>query len=331
MKMILAGDIGGTKTNLALFEKATGAELREVEQDSFPSREYDGLEAVIVEFLKGRQLPLEAACFGVAGPVINGVSKTTQLPWVVSEESLSRVLHLDNVRLLNDLEATAYGVLVLKSDAFVTLNQGEPKGQGNIAVIAVGTGMGASALVWDGARYHATASEAGHADFAPRNEPEIEFLRYMLTIKHRISYERILSGAGLVNIYNFLKERGHAEEPVWLTSVMAASEDQAATISRLALAGETLICVKALDLFVAVYGAQAGNLALTFKATSGVYVGGGIAPKIIEKLKDGAFIKAFKDKGRLSPLVEATPVHVIMNQRTALVGAAEHAATRQMR
>lgn len=184
-------------------------------------------------------------------------------------------------------------------------------------------------MFWDGADYHVVASEGGHADFAPRNELEIELLRYLLTIKSRVSYERVLSGPGLVNVYNFLKTFGHGEEPDWLADAFATSDDHAMTISQNALLGNAPLCVKALDLFVAVYGAQAGNLLLTLKATGGVYIGGGIAPKIIDKLKDGTFMNAFKDKGRLSRLVAAAPVHVIMNPKTALLGAANY-ANRQM-
>jgi glucokinase len=329
--MILAGDIGATKTNLALFEEGAGGELSKIEGRKFPSNDYAGLEAVITEFLDGRNLPVEAAAFGVAGPVIDGVSRITQLPWVISRTSIQDTLRIDDVWLINDLEATAYGVPALKEEQLVTLNEGHRESGGNLAVIAAGTGLGEAALVWDGAHYHVMASEGGHVDFAPRNELEIDLLRYLLTKKHRISYERILSGPGLVNVYNFLKDTGKAEEPDWLRSEMESSDDAARTISQTALAGRAEICVKALDIFVSLYGAQAGNLALTVKATGGVFVGGGIAPKIIEKLKDGAFIEAYKDKGRLSPLVEAAPVFVIMEPLTALIGASRLARARKGR
>jgi glucokinase len=326
--MILAGDIGGTKTNLALFEEGADGQLAQIELRSFPSQDYEGLERVVAEFIRGRKLPLRAACFGVAGPVIGGVSRTPNLPWEVSAKSLASSLHLENVRVINDLEATAYGVPALNRDQLVVLNQGEEKGSGgNIAIIAAGTGLGEAALVWDGAHYHAMASEGGHADFAPRNELEMDLLRYLLTLKKRVSYERVLSGPGLVNIYNFLKARGHAEEPSWLKEAILASDDPAPIISETALAGKASICVKALDMFAAVYGAQAGNLALVFKATGGVYVGGGIAPKIVDKLTDGTFVAAYMDKGRLSPMVIAAPVYVIMNPKTALIGAVHYAAS----
>ncbi|HEX8176339.1 MAG TPA: glucokinase [Pyrinomonadaceae bacterium] len=327
--MILAGDIGGTKTNLALFDEGAGGELQKKEERTFASNDYAGLEAVIAEFMNGRELPVEAGAFGVAGPVINGVSRITQLPWIISSASLQDCLGTGEVWVINDLEATAYGVPSLKEEQLVTLHQGERARGGNIAIIAAGTGLGEAALIWDGARYHAMASEGGHVDFAPRNELEIELLRYLLTKKHRISYERILSGQGLVNVYDFFRERGLAEEPEWLRAEIASSEDAAPIISQAALAGRAEICVKALDLFVSIYGAQAGNLALTVKATGGVFVGGGIAPKIIEKLRDGRFVEAYRDKGRLSPLVEGAHVAVIMEPRTALMGAANYAAARR--
>lgn len=329
--MILAGDIGGTKTNLALFEEGTAGALSKNETRSFPSNDYSGLEAVIVEFLNGRNLSIDAAAFGVAGPVIDGVCRATQLPWVVSRTSLQDVLRIDDVWVINDLEATAYGVPTLVPEQLVTLNPGQRAHGGNIAVIAAGTGLGEAALIWDGAHYHAMASEGGHVDFAPRNELEIELLRYMLGIKHRVSYERILSGPGLVNVYNFLKESRVEDEPEWLRRELETSDDHARTISQAGLSQRAEISVRALDMFVSIYGAQAGNLALTVKATGGVFVGGGIAPKIIEKLKDGKFVEAYKDKGRLSPLVEGAPVEVVMEPLTALIGAAHYASMRRTR
>jgi glucokinase len=327
--MILAGDIGGTKTNLALFEEGAGGALSKTETRSFPSNDYSGLEAVIIEFLNNRTLPIDAAAFGVAGPVIDGVCRATQLPWVVSRTTLQDLLRIDDVWVINDLEATAYGVPTLAPEQLVTLNPGRRAQGGNIAVIAAGTGLGEAALIWDGTNYHAMASEGGHVDFAPRNELEMELLRYMLGIKHRVSYERILSGPGLVNIYNFLKDKGVEEEPEWLKRELESSDDAARTIGETGLGGRAEICVRALDIFVSIYGAQAGNLALTVKSTGGVFVGGGIAPKIIEKLKDGKFVAAYKDKGRLSPLVEGAPVEVIMEPLTALIGAANYASRRR--
>lgn len=325
MMTILAGDIGGTKTNLALFDNSS-SELDSFEEQTFPSASYAGLEAVIKQFLNDRELEISSACFGIAGPVIDGVCRTPNLPWVVSEKAIKEEMGFGAVRLINDLEATAYGIPSLKPDRLITLNEGNESEHGNIALIAAGTGLGEAAMIWDGANYHVIASEGGHSDFAPRNEFEMGLLRYLLTLNLHVSYERVLSGPGLVNVYNFLKTDEYAEEPAWLGEALAVSDDHAMTISQCALEGRADLCVRALDLFVSIYGAQAGNLALTFKATGGVYIGGGIAPKISDKLRDGTFMEAFKDKGRLSPLVAATPVRVIMNPKTALVGAANFAA-----
>lgn len=321
---ILAGDIGGTKANLALYE-GSAQQLSLIAEQKFPSPDYQSLEALIEEFIKGRGVDLQAACFGIPGPVIDGESPTTNLPWMVSAKSLAALLNIEHVSLINDLEATGYGIPALGSDQLLTLNEGEAESAGNIALIAAGTGLGQAALTWDGARYRAMASEGGHADFAPRNDLEIELLRYLLTKHKRVSYERVLSGPGLVNVYNFLKTSGYADEPDWLREALTASDDQAKTISQAALEAKAELCVKALDVFASIYGAQAGNLALAFKATGGVYVGGGIAPKISGKLTDGAFLEAFKNKGRLSPMVAATPVYVILNPKTALLGAARYA------
>lgn len=321
---ILAGDIGGTKALLALYE-SSGQELVLVKEGKFISRDYESLESLIEEFIGKDKLKLEAACLGIPGPVLDGASKTTNLPWLVSEKSLASFLRINEVYLLNDLEATAHGIQLLGREQLLTLNHGEAEEHGNIALIAAGTGLGQAAMLWDGARYRVMASEGGHGDFAPRDELEMALLRYLLTLKKRVSYERVLSGPGLVNIYNFLKTSGYAEEN-WLSEVLTASEDQAKTISQTALEGKSELCVKALDVFAGVYGAQAGNLALTFKAMGGVYVCGGIAPKIAAKLADGTFVAAFKDKGRLSPLVAAAPVRIVMNPKTALLGAASFAA-----
>ncbi len=322
---ILAGDIGGTKTNVALFEKRA-SELVTIEERTFRSADYPGLEAVIKEFHDGRKLELGAACFGIAGPVIDGVCRTPNLPWMVSELEIKQALGLDRVRLINDLEATGHGVRLLTTDQLIELNKGEKDDTGNLALVAAGTGLGLAALIWNGAGYDVLASEGGHADFAPRNDREMKLLTYLLTRKKRISYERVLSGPGLVNVYSFLKSEVETDETEAVTKRLADGTDKAQVISEAGISGESELCVNALNMFVAIYGAQAGNMALTFKATGGVYLGGGIAPKIISKLNEGGFMEAFKDKGRLSPMVEATPVQVIMNPKTALMGAANYAA-----
>lgn len=328
---ILAGDIGGTKANLALYEVEARGSLALIDERRYVSHDYESLESLIEEFIKGHDRELRAACFGIPGAVVDGEARLPNLPWLVSRKNLAAALKLNEVHLINDLEATAHGIGALDASQIVTLNEGEAEGRGNLALMAAGTGLGEAALFWDGARYRVAASEGGHADFAPRNKLEMELLAYLLTKHQRVSYERVLSGPGLVNVYNFFKESGRAAEPAWLAEALAASDDQAQTIAEAALAEKAELCVRALELFVTIYGAQAGNLALIFKATGGVYVGGGIAPKIIGKLGDGLFMKAFKAKGRLSPLVAAMPVHVIMNPKTALIGAAHYAVNQLSR
>ncbi len=320
--MILAGDIGGTKTNLGWFEMRAGRLTAQGER-RFPSQQYASLEAILEEFIQGHERDTTGACFGIAGPVAEGRSQTTNLPWVVDATVLQRTLKLGHVGLINDLEATAYGTQTLPEEAFEVLNAGRSKPHGTMAVIAAGTGLGEAALIWDGRQYRAMASEGGHADYAPRNELEIELFRYLSKRFGRVSYERVLSGPGKVNVYQFLKETGRGDEPPWLTALLADG-DPCPVISEMALNGRSQLCAEALDLFVSIYGAEAGNLALKTLALGGVYVGGGIAPKILQKLRDGAFMKAFTDKGRLAAVLSQIPVRVILEERTALFGAAHY-------
>jgi glucokinase len=321
--MILAGDIGGTKTNLGLFDVVSDA-LMLHRQQSFPSKQYSGLDSIVEGFMAGISEPAVAACFGVAGPVIEGHSVTPNLPWVVESEVLAERLNLDSVALINDLEATAYGIAELKPEEFVTLNNGTPE-PGNAALIAAGTGLGVASLFWDGKKHLPSASEGGHQDFAPRNKLEIELMQHLLEKSKHVSVERVLSGPGLFAIYEFLRDAGYAEESPSIAERLR-DHDPSSVVANAALSRESDLCVKALDMFASIYGATAGNAALLLKATAGVYVGGGIAPKIIDKLTDGTFVKAFTEKGRLSSLLEAIPVRVIMNDKTALLGAARVAA-----
>jgi glucokinase len=321
--MILAGDIGGTKTRLAFF-MTVGERLKSVAEETFPSHEYRGLGEIVHTFLARHQISPAQAGFGVAGPVIHGRSETTNLPWVIDAQQLATQLGIASVALLNDLEANAHGVAMLEAEDFVVLNQGAVGAKGNAAIIAAGTGLGEAGFYWDGVRHHPFACEGGHADFAPRNELEAELLRYLLRQFTHVSYERVLSGPGLYNIYQFLRDSGRGEEPPWLTEELR-QHDPAAAISQAALAGRAALCMQALDLFVSLYGAEAGNLALKVMATAGLYVGGGIAPKIVQKLADSTFMQAFIAKGRMQPLLEAMPVRVILNDRTVLLGAARYA------
>jgi len=317
--MILAGDIGGTNTRLALVE-AAGERLRLVAYERFRSREHGDFLAVLSRFGPLQAGRLDAAGFGVAGPVVDGRCEATNLPWIVDAGAIARQLDLPRVSLVNDLQAIAHAIPALPATDFGVLNAGVAAA-GSQAVIAAGTGLGEAGLYWDGRRHHPFASEGGHADFAPRTPLEMELLRYLLTRYKRVSYERVVSGPGLRNIYAFLKESGRGEEPGWLRERMAR-EDPAAVISGAALEERCPLCVQALDLFVSLYGAEAGNLALKVLAVGGVFVAGGIAPKIMPKLADGTFREAFVTKGRLSPLLEATPVRVVLNERAGLLGAA---------
>jgi glucokinase len=325
--LILAGDIGGTKTHLALFSRRNG-KLREEERKIFASQSYSGLKPVLQEFLGSHQRPIEGACFGIAGPVVDGKVKTTNIPWLVDGEEIATALSLGSVALLNDLEASAYGIFTLEPHELFTLNEGVSGRRANKVLIAAGTGLGEATLYDDGRDYHPLASEGGHGDFAPRDDTEIDLLWYLIKKFGHVSYERVVSGPGIANIYAFLRDSGRIEEPGWLKEKIAAAEDASAAISQEGLAGNSAIAVQTLDLFVSVYGAEAGNLALRGKATGGVYVGGGIAPKILAKLKDGSFMRAFLDKGRYRELLSSIPVRVILNDKAALQGAAFYAAFR---
>ncbi|MCI0455153.1 MAG: glucokinase [Candidatus Dadabacteria bacterium] len=329
--MILAGDIGGTKTTLAYFRIEAG-QLKTTVESTFSSREHGSLREIARKFVSTNSLRIEHACFGVAGPVKEGRSETTNLPWVVDSKVLSVELGIETAWLINDLEATAYGIKALEPKDFTILNNGASDAKGNAAVIAAGTGLGEAGFYWDGENHHPFACEGGHADFAPRNELEMELLRHLLERYSHVSYERVLSGPGLFNIYSFLRDKGSfGKEPRWLTEKISRGDDPSSAVSEAALEGACELCVKALDTFVSIYGAEAGNLALKTLATGGVYVGGGIAPKIIKKLTDGTFINAFFDKGRLENLMKSMPVSVILNEKTPLLGSARYAALRSGR
>lgn len=320
--MILAGDIGGTKTVLAIV-RPTSSGRDVVREVTFASREYERFDDLLAAFLKECGVRPEAICLGVAGPVRDGRCETTNLPWVLDERGLGRAVGARAVKLLNDVEATAFGVLALREDEIIVLNAGR-QAVGNIAVIAAGTGLGEAILAWDGSRYVAVASEGGHADFAPRTDREIELLRFLRAEFGRVSYERVVSGPGQYNIYRFLRDTGFGEEPAWLRAELGAG-DPSAVVTRVALASGHPLCVEALDLFAELYGAEAGNLALKAFAIGGVFVAGGIAPKIVNKLRDGVFLAAFAAKGRYRALMESIPVTVSLNPRTPLLGAARYA------
>jgi glucokinase len=324
--MILAGDVGGTKVHLALYDFSDG-KLKYTKDKQFPAKEYSGLEEIVKEFLGNEKVT--AACFGVPGPVRDGRLRLTNLPWTLDSRQLAASLAIQHVFLINDLEANGYGVAELSADQIYTLSEGDAGQIGNRALIAAGTGLGEGLLAWNGRIHVPYPSEGGHTDFGPRNEEEIELLRFLQQkYNGRISYERVVSGMGLTNIYEFLREVRGMEEPAWLAERIAAAHDPNSVITEMALSAKSEICQKALDMLVSVYGAEAGNLALKVLSVGGLYVGGGIAPKILEKLKDGTFMKAFVDKGRLSQLLINMPVRIILDSRAALMGAAAYAEAR---
>jgi glucokinase len=323
--LILAGDIGGTKTHLALFS-LQGERLQSEVKKTFPSKQYPGLEPVVEKFLTDQQVSIGGACFGVAGPVVDGQVRTPNLPWVVNAAKIAQLFQLSTVALLNDLEAGAYGIFTLQESELFTLNPGVSGQRGNKVLISAGTGLGEATLYDDRGNYQPSASEGGHADFAPTDETQIDLLRYLLKKFGHVSYERVVSGPGIANIYAFLRDSGRFEEPGWLKEKLSTAEDASAVISQEALSGSSAICVETLDLFASVYSAETGNLALRGKATGGVYIGGGIAPKILAKLKDGSFMRAFLNKGRYRQFLSTLPVRVILNDQAGLQGAAYYAA-----
>ena len=322
--MILAGDVGGTKTALALFERE-GAGLTLTREATLASRDFDSLEAAIEHFLDaGPRGDIAALCIGIAGPVVDGRCVATNLAWEVDERMLAYTVRAARARLLNDLEAAAYGVLTLGEEQLRCLQSGVPR-RGNIAVIAAGTGLGEAIIVSDGVHRIVIATEGGHADFAPRGALEEDLLRFLRREFGRVSYERVLSGPGLYNIYRFLREAAVVPESKAVAARLLDG-DPSATITELALAGADPLCVKTLDVFASVYGAEAGNLALKVLAVGGVVVTGGITPRILAKLTDSTFIEAFREKGRLTPLMRALPVHVVIEPRAPLLGAAKVAS-----
>jgi glucokinase len=327
--MILAGDIGGTNARLALYDDQNG-DLSLVKAGVFPSQHYAGLEKIVAEFVSGATVKPGKACFGIAGPVTNGRVVASNLPWIVESRVLADELKIPRADLINDLEATGWGIGALSVHDLVTLNDVSAKSgttaTGNLGLIAAGTGLGEGGLYWDGVRHHVFASEGGHCDFAPEDDLQVELYQYLRArYGGHVSYERVLSGPGLVNIFDFLRDTGKGKPPDWLVGEMVES-DAAAAISHAGLSGKCTMCAQALDIFVAIFGAEAGNLGLKLKATGGVFLAGGIAPKILPKLQTPAFLEAFLGKGRLRRLMEIMPVSVITNEKLALLGAARCAA-----
>ena len=322
--MILAGEIGATHARLAAFE-TEGNKLQSVAEIVYESQQHSGLADIITEFVRTGGIPVDSACFGVAGPVRSGRSKISNLAWTIDSREVAKQLRLPSVGLLNDLEAYAYGIDALDDKDFITLNEGSADAEGNRVVVSARTGLGVAGLYWDGKRHHPFGTEGGHAGFAPRTELEGQLLEF-LRKKYggRVSYERIASGPGIKNIYDFLSAMGKAEEPDWVRKEIAEAADAPATISKLAQEGKAAICEQTMSIFVSVYGAQAGDCALTFMSTGGVFIGGSIAAKNVPKMQHPAFMEAFLDKGRLASLLQDMPIKIVLNDNAGMIGAARY-------
>ncbi len=324
--LILAGDIGGTKTKLALYERH-GETLSLLRENTYPSTSYEGIEVIVMNFIAGMPVLPDAACFGVAGPVVEGRCQTTNLPWLIEETAVAAQTGIPLVRLLNDLQAMALGLARLPADELVELNPDAQRGIGNIAVLAAGTGLGEALLHWDGKTHHAIATEGGHADFASNSREQDGLLRWLRSkFSGHVSYERIVSGPGLYNIYQYLREESFALESPLFQEGLRAGEDPGILINRLALEENDPLCRESWRLFVRVYGAEAGNWALKTLAHGGVLIGGGIAAKNIQSLANGDFMSGFLDKGRFSGWMSTLSVKVSLNQDAGLLGAAHYAA-----
>ncbi len=322
--MLLAGDIGGTKTVLALFDVATDANFiarHPIIERTFPSQQYQSLELIIDEFLRDGDYSISAGSFGVAGPVVGDRAQVTNLPWVIEAGAMRQQFGF-RIHLLNDLEALATAVPHLEGTDLITLNEGRRVERGAIGVIAPGTGLGEAFLVWSGDHYQAHPSEGGHCAFGPTTPLQLEMLNYWLPRMGHVSYERVCSGIGIPNIYTFLHETKRYPEPEWLREQIAEATDLTPVIARAAMAGEAEICSATLQLFMEILGDQAGNLALTVLATGGIYLGGGIPGRILPQLQKGPFMEFFQDKGRFSEMMSRVPVHVIYNSKAALYGTA---------
>jgi len=321
--VIIAADVGGTYTRVALFE-LEGA-LKKQEETTFRSRDYPNLLAIIQEYLSSKKVKIKSACFAVAGPIHEGRCKLTNIPdWVVDIHEFQEALKVSNVILLNDLEANAWGLGVLAPEDFVLLQKGNPRQLGNAALISPGTGLGEAGLYWDGKKFRPFACEGGHSDFAARNALEFELFTWLQKKYGHVSYERVVSGPGLGNIYHFLIESGHEKENPTIHKEME-EKDPPQVVSIWGKDQKDQACTHALEWFLSLYGAEVGNAALKFLALGGIYLGGGIVPHIVDQMKQGPFISSFLDKGRFKPLLETIPVRLILNDETALLGTAAYA------
>jgi glucokinase len=332
--MILAGDVGGTKVHLSLYD-FTGGRLHPIRDQKLAAHQFTSLDEAVNKFLRGddntpatKREDILAACFGVPGPVRDGRLKLTNLPWVLDVRDLSRSLAIQHVFLINDLEANGYGIPELAPDKIFTLHDGDANAVGHRGLISAGTGLGEALLIWNGKKHNPIPSEGGHCDFAARSNREIAMLEYLRsTLKGRVSFERVVSGLGIKNVYQFLRDVEKLDEPKWLCDRMTA-EDPNVVIGECAEDGSSSICFETMKTFASAYGAEAGNLALKVLATGGIYLGGGIAPKRLKTMQNGFFMQAFLDKGRMSPLLQSIPVRIILDETCALLGAAAYAEAR---
>lgn len=323
--LILAGDIGGTNTRLAIFQNSTTQKLEAIAEQVYPSGDYGSLNEIIDQFLQSQRLTVSLSCFGIAGPIIKQSCQATNLPWTIHAQEITERFSLQHTWLLNDLEANAWGIGALGVGDFHILNPGDPQRGGNASIISAGTGLGEAGLYWDGEMHRPFPSEGGHTDFSPGNALEFALMDYLARDYGRVSWERVVSGPGLLAIHDFLRERLDTAVPDWLVQEMESKGGPRA-ISEAAIQAQDPVCVQALDLFIELYGREAGNHALKLMATGGVYLGGGIAPKILSRLTAGGFMHGFSNKGRMRPLVEAMPVKIILNDKAALLGAARYAS-----
>ncbi len=330
--IIFAADIGGTKTNLGIFEKTDGGQLKTIVEDSRKTNSAKSPEEMMTDFARVSRFEgkLDTASFGIAGPVTKGVCLGENLPWgtEVRATSLAQSLGVKNASLLNDLASTAYGVRFVAKDKLVTVQPGTPVEHAPVAVIAAGTGLGEAALIWTGTDYEPLPLEGGHTDLAIRNEEEIELFKWLLTVERPVNQEAVICGSGMFNVYRFLRQTGRYPEPEELQKQIdaAGEKEKPGLVSMFGLERKAAIYEKTLDIFISMYGARAGNVAMTLMAFGGVYLGGGIAPKNLKRLADGTFMKAFLDKGFFRRFMEKMPVYVVMEQKTALIGAAEYGA-----
>ena len=322
--MLLAGDVGGTKTDLAVYSREAGPHSP-LSQAEMHSADYPSLQVLVTEFLRKEKIQVERACFDVAGPVIEGRAKVTNLPWAMDEASLAKDLNLKSVRLINDLEAVARAIPILRPDDVRTLNVGLPIPGGAIGVVAPGTGLGESFLTWDGSKYVPHSSEGGHSDFAPTDERQIRLLRYLLGRSDHVGVERVCSGIGIPNIYECLRDIEQIPEDPGIAQSIAAAKDRTAAIAKFATDPDqrSKLCAATIETFISILASEVGNLAIKVLATGGIYLAGGVALHVLDLLEKPAFMESFKRKGRFASLMEHIPVHVILNH-AALVGSAAY-------